>query len=429
MLPQLKDIATTLAARGVAMGGPLIVGIITARALGPEDRGQYFLVMSYAFVASQIAGLGLHASNTYLVARRPELLAPLFVNCSYIAMILTPLIALIVVLALGWSPTTGNVATAGKSIGPVALVAVLLAPLIVFMTYVSNLAVAVGRVSLFNALTVGYSLLVVIVALIVWGGGGGTLSFLLGAVFSAAAVCLVVSWRLISGRRLRMNFDVALFRRGFVYAIKAYLSSMCGSLMMRVGILALQMHSSMSEIGLFSVAVQLADGLAQLPATIGLLIFPLMIRTAAENRRAAMWRAFWGLGVAMFLLLVIGGIASYWLIPLLFGQSFAGSYPLTIALFPQLLLLSFMTVLSQYLAAEGYPWAQVFAWVVGFAVQTVLSYYFASLWGAFGVAIALTVSSAIVLGILLLEVVRRGGDPVATLDDESSRLASDISGR
>jgi O-antigen/teichoic acid export membrane protein len=428
MLPKLKDVAATLVSRGVAMGGPLIVGIITARALGPEDRGQYVLIMSYALIASQIATLGLHASNTYLVANRPELLVPLFTNGLYVAAILAPLVALIVVFALGWPQALGLVASSENSTGPVALAAVLLAPLMVLMIYVSNLAVAVGQVSLYNALTVGYSLLAMFVAVMVWGGGGGTLSFLLGAIISVALVCAVASWRLLTGHRLRVSFDVDLFRRGFVYAIKAYLTTMCGSLMMRIGILALQKHASMSEVGLFSVAVQLADGIAQLPATIGLLIFPLMVRTATGHRRAAMWRAFWGLGGAMFLLLVIGGIASYWLIPFLFGQSFAGSYPLTIALFPQLLLLSFMTVISQYLAAEGYPWTQVFAWIVGFIVQTVLSYWLASKWGGFGVAMALTISSAVVLGILLLEVFRKRRSAAAMAENEQA-MAPDVSSR
>ncbi len=429
MLPKLKDIVTTLAARGVSMGGPLIVGIITARALGPEDRGQYFLIMSYALIASQIANLGLHASNTYLVANRRYLLGPLFVNGLYVAVIVTPVVALVIVLVLGWPQALGLVAAPGSSTGPVALAAVLLAPLILMLVYISNLAVAVGRVSLYNALTIGYSLLAVVVAGAVWLVGGGTLSFLLAAAFSAAAVCAFVSLRLLSGCRLHANFDLALFKDGFIFAFKAYLTTMFGSLMMRVGILALQQHASMSEIGLFSIAVQLTDGIAQLPATIGILMFPIMLRTETVHRRKAMWRAFWGLGAAMFAMLVVGGIASYWLIPFLFGESFAGSYPYTIALFPQLLLLALMTVISQYLAAEGFPWTQVLAWVVGFLVQAVLSYWLASLWGGFGVAIALTVSSSVVLGILLFAVFSKTEDSATMTDGNQPILAPDIPSR
>jgi O-antigen/teichoic acid export membrane protein len=429
MLPRLKEIVTTLAARGVSMGGPLIVGIITARALGPEDRGQYFLIMSYALIASQIANLGLHASNTYLVANRRDLLGPLFVNGLYVAVIVAPVVALVIVLALGWPQAFGSAVAPGSSTGPVALAAVLLAPLILMLVYVSNLAVAIGRVSLYNALTVGYSLLAVGVAAVIWLAGGGTLSFLLAAAFSAAVVCTLVSLQLLSGSHFRANFNVSLFKEGLIFAFKAYLTTMFGSLMMRVGILALQQHASMSEIGLFSIAVQLTDGIAQLPATIGMLMFPIMLRTETAHRRKAMWRAFWGLGAAMFAVLVVGGIASYWLIPLLFGESFAGSYPYTIALFPQLLLLALMTVISQYLAAEGFPWTQVLAWIAGFLVQSVLSYWLASIWGGFGVAIALTVSSSVVLGMLLFAVFRTGRGSAATMDGDRSIFAPDILSR
>ena len=55
MLPGFRDIVSTMFARAVAMIGPFGVSIITARVLGPEDRGHYFLIISYAQIAAQIA--------------------------------------------------------------------------------------------------------------------------------------------------------------------------------------------------------------------------------------------------------------------------------------------------------------------------------------------------------------------------------------
>lgn len=405
------DVVTTLAARGVAMVGPFIVSVITARALGPGDRGQYFLIISYAQIAAQIASLGLHVSNTYLVANRRELAGQLLVNGVYIGSIVTPIVALVIAAFLGWPEVLGIAKSSETSIGPLALAAALIAPISVLLLYASNLAIAVGKVHLFNISTVGYSIVTVIIAAGVWIAGGGVFSFLLAAAVSAGVTCLFVSRQLLAGESLPVSFDLRLLRKGFVYAFKAYLATMFGFLMMRVGILALQQNASLTEVGLFSIAVQLSDGLAQLPSTIGLLLFPLMLRTKVELRRKAMWRAFWGLGGSMLAILVVVGIALRWLIPLLFGEAFAESFPLTLAMFPQLLLLSLITVISQYLAAEGYPWRQVFAWIIGFIVQTILSYWLSSLWGGFGVAISLTVSCALVLIILCFEVARKDAVP------------------
>ena len=64
MLPRYRDVATTLIARVIAMIGPFGVSIITARLLGPEERGRYFVIIAAAQIAAQIANLGLHASNS-----------------------------------------------------------------------------------------------------------------------------------------------------------------------------------------------------------------------------------------------------------------------------------------------------------------------------------------------------------------------------
>lgn len=405
MLPKIGEITFTLAARGVAMIGPLVVSVITARALGPADRGVYFLVMSYAQIAAQVANLGLHSSNTYLGANRPELVGRLLVNSMYIAVLVAPVVALAIALLLGWPEALGMPFLATSSTGPVALMAVLLAPLMVAQLYVSNLAVGIGKVLLFNALTIGYSVLVVVLSGAVWVAKGGAVWFLFASAGAVAIICLIGAVRLLRGcLPLAWAFDRVLFREGVAFAFKAYLSTMFGFLMLRVGILALQQNASLEEVGLFSIAVQLTDGLGQLPATIGILLFPMMIRTEVTQRRTSMWRAFWGLGATMFVILVVGAIASQWLIPLLFGEAFEKSLPLTLAMFPQLLVLSFITVVSQFLAAQGYPWRQVWAWIIGFVIQAILSYWLTGLWAGFGVAVSQTISLGVVLAVLLREV-------------------------
>jgi O-antigen/teichoic acid export membrane protein len=402
----LGEVLPTLIARGVAMVGPLVVSIITARALGPADRGEYFLILSYAQIAAQIANLGLQSSNTYLSANRRELAGPLLVNSLYAAFLLAPIAAIVVGVVFGWPQLLGLPGN-GNAAGPGALLAGLLAPLLLVLLFVSNLAVGIGRVMLFNLLTIGYSLVSVLAAGLLWWAKAGPEEFLLG---SAAAIVIV---SLIGIRALALRwpnawrFDLRLFRQSMGYAFKAYLATMFGFLLTRVGILALQQHASLAEIGRFSVAVQLTDGLAQLPATIGILLFPMMIRTEPRHRRAAMWRAMLQLGGAMLAILIIGGIAALWLIPLLFGPAFAKSVPFTLAMFPQLLVISVVTVLSQYLAAEGFPWRQVWAWVAGFVLQAVLSYIFTAIWGAYGLAISLAITNTLIFLILLWEVMAR----------------------
>ncbi len=67
--------AEMLLSRGLAILGSFGVAILTARVLGPADRGRYYYVITLAAVGVQFASFGIHSSNSYLIARTPGLLA------------------------------------------------------------------------------------------------------------------------------------------------------------------------------------------------------------------------------------------------------------------------------------------------------------------------------------------------------------------
>jgi O-antigen/teichoic acid export membrane protein len=407
MSPFILEIGTTLAARIFAMVGPFAVSIITARVLGPEERGRYFLILAIAQIGAQIGNLGLQSSNTYLVARRHELVGPLLANSLFVSATVVPVVTLLLALVFGWPDILGLEAFLGGSLGRIALGAAILSPLMVISLYVNNLAIGVGRVQLFNGLTIGYSLAAIAGAAIVSVAGGSTPLFLLATGIAVAIPSVLGMRRLLSGHSFRLNFDPDLFRRGVVFAAKTYLASMFSFLMLRVGVFALQHQGDFEEIGQFSVAMQLSDGLMMLPSTVGILLFPMLVRTENHRRRPAMWRAFWGLGAIMLVVLGLVGALAPWIIPLLFGHAFTRAVILMQAMLPSIMIVSLISVLSQYLAAEGYPVTQVLAWLVGLLVQTALSYWLAAKWGGVGVALATTISGSLVLVLLMLETFSR----------------------
>jgi O-antigen/teichoic acid export membrane protein len=91
---------------------------------------------------------------------------------------------------------------------------------------------------------------------------------------------------------------------------------------------------------------------------------------------------------------------------LVFGQAFARAGILTLALLPSILILSLITVLSQYLSANGFPKFQVAVWFIGLVAQTGLSYTLVGEWGGLGVALAGAISNTLVFALLLIEALR-----------------------
>jgi O-antigen/teichoic acid export membrane protein len=391
-----REVLLTLAARCIAMIGPLGVSIITARVLGPEDRGHYFLVVAYAQIAAQIANLGLHSSNTYIGARQPELAGKLLANGLYVAALVGPATALIVLAVTGGSTSFAD-----------TLAVALLAPLTVAFLYSTNIVVAIGRVDFFNYLSIlagGAALAGSVLAAIFYPSTDGFLLMTGSAIALSVAASIVIFSRI--HENLPVSFDLALFRRGVAYSFRAYLATMMGFLMMRVGVVALQQQSTLAEIGQFSIATQIAEALALIPSTVGLLLFPSLMRTKdADQWRSMIHTMAWIAGLMFFLLVVVYALSEAVIIHV-FGHDYRDSIVMTNILLVMVWFLSLLTVVSQYLSARGFPWGQVVAWGVGLSTQTALSFVLVPRLGGTGVAIALSASTMLVFAIICLVAVR-----------------------
>src|SRR4051812_47575159 len=230
----IYQIGTTLAARIFAMVGPFVVSIITARALGPEERGRYFLVLALAQIGAQIGNLGLQSSNTFVLAKRHELTGPLLANSLFVSATVAPAITVVLALVFGWPNALGLESVVGGSLGPVALAAAAISPLMVSSLYISNIAIGVGRIQLFNAMTIAYSFAAIAAASVVFAAGGSTPMFLLATAIAIALPSLAGAQRLLSGQAFRFRFDAELFRRGIAFAAKTYVATMLAFLTLRV---------------------------------------------------------------------------------------------------------------------------------------------------------------------------------------------------
>lgn len=395
------EIISTLAARAFAMIGPFGVSILTARLLGPEDRGRYFFIIALAQIAAQLAGLGLHASNSYLVAARRHLLGRLVVNSLAVAALFGPLAALLAVgVALG-PELIGH--PDAQPTGPAAFMALLIAPLSLSVLYLTNIAVGVGRVQLFNGLTVLSGMLALLAAGFVAASGGGLLAYLAAAAVALAVTATVGLANLLRGNVPDLAFDLPLFREGIAYAFRAYLAGLLSFLQLRVGVIALQYNAGFADLGQFSVAAQITDALVLVPSTVGLLLFPSLIRADPGDRWRATMTTLRGVSLFMIALSIVVGVLLPYAMPLIFGRAYDAAIWLTIALLPSVLLVSLQSVLSQFVAAEGFPWGQVRAWLIGFLIAAVLSFALSGSYAGYGVVAALVVSNLVVFLLLLRE--------------------------
>src|SRR5437763_17124117 len=75
-----RDVISVIAVRLAMVVSGGLSSIVTIRWMTPGQRGAYFLVYTLAQTLAQFGNLGLHSSNTYLVARTRSLGGALLAN-------------------------------------------------------------------------------------------------------------------------------------------------------------------------------------------------------------------------------------------------------------------------------------------------------------------------------------------------------------
>jgi len=358
--------AEMLASRGFSILGAFGVAILTARMLGPADRGRYYYVITLAGFAVQLASLGIHSSNTYLIARAPGLLAQIMANTAWIAVV-GGVIAAAGVMAVDFA---FDASTPSYVLIAVVLV---LAPALLFFMYLSNMATALNRPRTYNGLVIFNSVASIAMALIALYPSPSIYRFLYATVATAVLSC-VVGWTVLArGIAVPRKFDYPLFSRGIAFALRAHIATLFGFLMARMGVMVIREFGNFSDLGYWSIAAQLCDALLVLPATIGLLLFPSLVRAEGKMRWTEFKTALLQLSAVMAALCIVAAVAAHLFIQLVFGAAYMPAVAIVMALLPGVFFISVGSVASQFLSASGFPWSQVLAWVFGALLQAGLS--------------------------------------------------------
>lgn len=387
--------ATMLFSRGLAILGSLGVAILTARVLGPADRGRYYYVITLALVGVQLASLGIHSSNSYLIARTPALLAQIMANTAWIA-IFGGIAAAAGVLAFDFL-----VGDSGQT--AVFFAAVLtLSPSLLLFLYLSNIAVALDRPQVFNGLIILNGIAAIVMALFA-AYSSPTLNGFLFAAVAASLISCILAWSVLAkGIRVPRIFDYSLFYRGIAFAMRAHIATLFGFLVIRMNVVVLRQFGTFSDLGYWSIAAQIADALLILPGTISLLLFPSLVRAEGAVRWKEYKTALFQLGSIMAALCVVSAALARFIIDAVFGSIYAPAAEIVLALLPGVFFLGVASVASQFLSANGYPWSQVLAWIFGALLQAALSVALFGRFGVIGLAWIQTGCAALVCGWLLI---------------------------
>lgn len=380
----------TFGVRILAIGLSTLTSIVVARMLGPAGRGDYFLAVSLVGMALQLGSLGLHSSNVYLVSAHHGHLVKLATNSFIVS-------GLIAVLALVAFTAVMPRMFRNLDFVTICLAALTVGPAI-YCLLISNLLLGVDRLRQFNLVELLSRLFpLLFIGLTALTVGLSVQTAVLANGVAALLVALLLLYFIPIQRPIRI--DWSLLRSGVGYGLRAYLAALLGFTLSRVGGLLLANQSGSEQVGHLSIAMQLSDLMVMLPATIGVVLFPRLVGDK-EGRGILTLRTMKFVALLMAIACALAAMLAGFLIPLIFGEAFIDSVILFQLMLPGVLALSLISVVSQYLAAQGIPWPLVWSWVVGLALMVAMSWWYQPQFGAAAIAVAMSCAYVLVLALL-----------------------------
>ena len=388
--------ARILVIRILTLAVQVPVSIMLARFLGVEGKGLYTLLTVIPWLVSFMLLGGLDTAHCYFLSSRRAGLRPVVIQ-SVLSVLVISLAGIPVYLLL----------VAPRAIEGAAqillLVSALLIPLSLGRYFVLSILLGLERAVSLNLLyLVGALIILVLVGVFVglldFGLNGALVAFVV-----AQGLLLPVGLRWIAQARdaaaqipqggsapAEGLKGLPFLRSSLAYGLKGHLAGVLVSLNQRFDIFLLGALSTSREVGLYAVAVALAETVWHVPMSVHLTLFP---RTAAVGRTEGARKLPRACRMTLFLTLSMGlaiGALGYPLVRVLFGRAFLPAVIPLIVLLPGVVAMGLASVFESYFAGVDRRQYQSISSACAFALSLILGVTLIPRYGALGAALAST---------------------------------------
>jgi O-antigen/teichoic acid export membrane protein len=418
----MKHLATSFAATGAIQLANLASGILAARLLLPEGRGELAAIVLWPALIAGLGGLSLNSAAAFFSARERERVREIFAVATALSAVVAPAVTL-----LGFAILPLVYAGYPEEVRGLARLYLAFVALNVFG--LSYLSILQGRlvIGAFNALRTILPVANVALILGAMALGEARVGAFVAASLGANAIVLVLAAALlVRAGWTGCRGSVALLQSMLRYALSVHAGYLVTVASQRLDQAFIALILSPADLGFYVVALA-AGGVGNLAAgTMDMLAFPKVAAAAPAARPVVLGR-YLRATTALAVLAALSLVPLLpWLIELFFGRTFLPSAPAARVIAVSTIPFAFKTVLHGGLRAYDRPFLVA---KVETLVLAVFAAALALLLPRFGIlGAAWAVLSANLAGCTLLTaLVRRelGLSPAALLaptDDDWRRL-------
>jgi O-antigen/teichoic acid export membrane protein len=315
-------LSASLLTSGAVQGLNVLTGILLARALGPQGRGELTAVLLWPLLLAAVGSLGVTESVTYYAARRTTspgtLLGTILALGAAQSAVLVSIGAVVVPTVLS-SHSTSTVDSARLFLTVI--------PLSLLNLYVMGLLNGLQRYGWFQALRL----------LVIAGTATGILICRLAGVLTVrtavvvylASNVLTLAVAVVGIARSKtgeLGFDRGVLRELLVYGLKSHSSNVPSMLNERVDQLVISIFLAPARLGVYVIAVTMTSVTSLIGASVSYVALPAVARLAPGEERTAAARRF------IVFTLLISAVTTIpfilftgHLVTLFFGQAFHGA--------------------------------------------------------------------------------------------------------
>lgn len=315
----MKDVSVSFVATGLIQMANIATGLLAARLLLPEGRGELAEIVLWAGLIAEFGILGLSDALLYRAATGAASPRVLFASAALLTLLLS-----VVLVAAGFviepfvildSPHTLQLALAFL----VPFIPLYLSALFVATIFQGQLNIVTWNL-LRGIVALGYLLFIGAV----WFTGHATVAGFAVANLLGTFVALIVGLVLLARRGwIGWQTDRATLRGLFIYGAKVHVGELLNSARQKIDQALVALWLPHAELGLYVVALTVANGPQILAQTLGNLAFPKISNQTEAGGKLVVFGRY----LRFTLAVTIGSTAvllplNPWLVPLLFGQPF-----------------------------------------------------------------------------------------------------------
>jgi O-antigen/teichoic acid export membrane protein len=402
-----RDVLLTFFGRLALTAAALVGDVIVARALGPDGKGTFALVLNLTSLGAIVLALGMERSLAVFAGRSLAVARRAFAN-SALWILVAGGLGVVAIVAL-YGPTapdhqpggllapllpnlsspelwTGALALPGELAFGIGLVGLLGRQRVLAYNVVRFLRRGVLAVLLIPVLLVGHVQLELVLVL-----------NLIALTLSTAAIVVAM----VRAGMVGLSASPALLAEQLSFGGRTVVGTVAERLHFRANTFLLNAVVGVAATGVFSVSLVLAETLWYLPASFGTVLFARAIVGGREGATVAS-----AMTRTMLALMIIGAVPLWLLAPamveIVYGSAFAAAGVALQIMLPGVLAYSVVMVLENPIIAWGAPGRLTAVLVVGLIVNLAANLVLIPQFGMNGAALASTISYSVTAALVLV---------------------------